>query len=182
VNGTSVALSPPAVHGEHVRVRRKLPGELADVVSTAVGEADDGMLRMERGARKAQSETPGVIEVCLDQWLGSVGGHHPVVPGTARERVGIISPTLHEDLEGQGWRVYGRQTLPQVPGRGCRSFGSGLRPREVEQGTRSSGTDSWSAGSGGAVVSGLVVDQPGIVPVSADDREPPTVAASEDAA
>jgi hypothetical protein len=123
-----------------------------------------------------------VIEVCLDQWLGSVGGHHPVVPGTARERVGIISPTLHEDLEGQGWRVYGRQTLPQVPGRGCRSFGSGLRPREVEQGTRSSGTDSWSAGSGGAVVSGLVVDQPGIVPVSADDREPPTVAASEDAA
>lgn len=101
VNSTSsVALKPPAVHGEYVSVRRTFPGELTDVVSTTAGEADDGMLRMERGARKPQAETPGVIEVCLDQWLGPVGGDHSVGPRAARERMGILSPTLHEDSRG----------------------------------------------------------------------------------
>ncbi|OPG01987.1 hypothetical protein B1R27_34645 [Streptomyces sp. GKU 895] len=96
--------------------------------------------------------------------------------------MGIVSPTLYEDLEGQRWRVQATQMLPQVPGGRCRSLGSGLRPREVEQGTRPAGTDSWRAGGRGAVVSGLVVDQPGIVLIPADDREPPPVTATEDAA
>lgn len=107
----STGLNPPPVSSQYIRGRRPLSGILTDVLFAITRKSDHRMLTGVRKVQTTLKKTQWMIQVCLDQWLITVGGKQ--FPWIMLSR--LVFQFQQEVRQGHHGRICGRQLLPEVP-------------------------------------------------------------------